>query len=70
MDEKTLKQVAEVIAGKKIKLTPEEARALAERALRFKKENGRLPSITAQDPWERRMAEGVIFLQRKVGADG
>jgi hypothetical protein len=41
MDEKTLKQVAEVIAGKKIKLTPEEARALAERALRFKKENGR-----------------------------
>jgi hypothetical protein len=69
MDEKTLKQVAEVIAAKKISLTPEEARALAERALRFKKENGRLPSITAHDPWERRMAEGVAFLQRKVGAD-
>jgi len=69
MDEKTLKQVAEVIAAKKISLSQEEARALAERALRFKNENGRLPSITAHDPWERRMAEGVAFLQRKVGAD-
>lgn len=70
MDEKTLKQVAEVIASKKMSLTPEEARMLAERALRFKKENGRLPSITSPDPWERRMAEGIVFLQRKVGADG
>nr|WP_319383511.1 DEAD/DEAH box helicase [uncultured Roseibium sp.] len=70
MDEQTLRQVAEIIAAKKIKLTEEEARMLAERALRFKNENGRLPSLTAQDPWERRMAEGIEFLRRKVGKDG
>jgi hypothetical protein len=27
---------------------------------------GRLPSLTAVDPWEKRMAEGIAFLQRKV----
>jgi hypothetical protein len=29
------------------------------RAFAFKKERGRLPSLTAADPWERRMAEGA-----------
>jgi hypothetical protein len=37
---------------------------LARRAVRFKQERGRLPDITAVDPWERRMAEGVAFLSR------
>jgi len=46
----------------KINLTYDDARALAERALKFKEERGRLPSITAQDPWEKRMAEGVAWL--------
>lgn len=64
MNEDSLKQVASVIAGKKVKLTIEEARELAHRALRFKKERGRLPSITAADPWEQKMAEGVAFLAR------
>jgi hypothetical protein len=40
------------------------ARDLAKRALRFKPERGRLPSITSPDAWEKRMAEGVAFLQR------
>ncbi len=66
MTEDSLKQVAAVIAAKKINLTEEEARELAERALKFKKERGRLPEITAADPWEKRMAEGIAFLQRKV----
>ncbi len=64
LDEKTLKQVAAVISAKKIKLTPEEARALAHRALDFKRERGRLPEITSQDAWERRLAEGIAFVQR------
>ena len=42
------------------------ARELAKRALRFKQEKGRLPSLTAADPWEKRMAEGVAFLQLKA----
>lgn len=66
MSESRLKQVAEVIAARRINLTLEEARELAKRALRFKEEKGRLPSLTAADPWERRMAEGVASLQQKA----
>lgn len=69
MSEERLKQVAEVIAAKRVSLTVEEARELAKRALRFKQEKGRLPSLTATDPWEKRMAEGIAFLQRKVKED-
>ena len=66
MSEERLKQVAEVIAAKRSTLTLEEARELAKRALRFKQEKGRLPSLTAADPWEKRMAEGIALLQRKA----
>ncbi len=66
MTEDRLKQVAEVIASRRINLTLDEARELAKRALRFKQEKGRLPSLTAVDPWEKRMAEGVAFLQQKA----
>lgn len=64
MSEESLKQVAAVIAGKRVNLTIDEARALAKRALAFKNERARLPSITSPDAWERRMAEGVAFLAR------
>ncbi|MEQ9357350.1 DEAD/DEAH box helicase [Coleofasciculus chthonoplastes] len=66
MSEERLKQVAAVIAAKRVSLSVDEARELAKRAVRFKQERGRLPSLTATDPWEKRMAEGVAFLQRKV----
>lgn len=64
MTEESLKQVQAVIAGKKTTLTPEEARGLAKRALQFKQERGRLPSLTSPDPWEKKMAEGIAFLAR------
>lgn len=64
MSEDSLKQVAAVISAKKVQLTPEEARDLAKRALKFKQERGRLPSITSADAWEKKMAEGVAFLAR------
>ncbi|MBI1919893.1 MAG: DEAD/DEAH box helicase [Geobacter sp.] len=64
MSEESLKQVAAVIAGKRANLTIEEARELAKRALKFKQERGRLPSITSADAWEKRMAEGVAVLAR------
>jgi superfamily II DNA or RNA helicase len=70
MSEESLKQVAAVIAGKRVNLSLEEARELAIRALKFKQERGRLPSLTAPDPWEKRMAEGIAFLQQKtIGAN-
>jgi len=64
MSEDSLKTVAAAIAAKRTSLTPEEARELARRALKFKQERGRLPSITSADAWEKRMAEGVAFLAR------
>ena len=64
MSEDSLKQVAAIITAKKVQLTPDEARELAQRALRFKREHDRLPSLTSTDAWEKRMAEGVAFLAR------
>ena len=66
MTPERLKAVMEVIAARRVSLTLDEARELATRAKRFKLEKGRLPSLTAMDPWEKRMAEGIAFLQRKV----
>ena len=68
MNEGTLKQVQATINAKKINLTHDEARSLAERALHFKRERGRLPEIASQDAWERRMAEGIEFLKRHAAA--
>ena len=64
MDEKTLRQVQASIAAKRASISYEEARELAQRALRFKQERGRLPDINSQDAWEKRMAEGVAALAR------
>lgn len=58
MSESTLKQVQAAISAKRTKITPEDARELAGRAVRFKKERGRLPAITSADAWEQRLAEG------------
>jgi hypothetical protein len=64
MSEDSLKQVAAAIAAKRTSLTPEEAKELAVRAVKFKKERGRLPAIDSQDAWERRMAEGAAAFVR------
>jgi len=64
MSEDSLKQVAAVIAGKKTKMTPEDAKNYALRAVRFKKERGRLPSISSADAFERLLAEGAAAFVR------
>ncbi len=64
MDARTLSQVQATIAAKRTNISEEEARELAKRALSFKRERGRVPEITSQDPWEKRMAEGVAALAR------
>ncbi|MEG9884122.1 MAG: DEAD/DEAH box helicase [Hyphomicrobiales bacterium] len=69
MGERSFRQMAAVISAKKTKLTVEDARDLARRAVRFKREHGRLPAVASYDPWERKMAEGVAVLKRmKEGA--
>lgn len=64
MTENSLKAMAEVISAKKQNISLEEARELAKRALKFKKERGRLPDIKSSDPWEQRMAQGIAVLTR------
>ena len=72
MSEESLRQVEAIIKARRVSLTPEEARDLAKRAIKFKKDRGRLPDINAQDPYERRMAEGIAFLahMKAEAADG
>jgi superfamily II DNA or RNA helicase len=64
MSEDSLKQVAAAIAAKRTSLTPEDAKELAVRAVKFKKERGRLPAISSTDAWEKRMAEGAAAFVR------
>ena len=64
MSEDSLKQVAAAISAKRANLTPDEAKELAVRAVRFKKERGRVPAVDSQDAWERRMAEGAAAFMR------
>ena len=64
MTEQSLKAMAEVISARKPNISLEEARELARRALKFKKERGRLPDIKSSDPWEQRMAQGIAYLAR------
>jgi superfamily II DNA or RNA helicase len=64
MSEDSLKQVAAAITAKRTTLTPEEAKELAYRAVKFKKERGRLPAISSMDAWEKRMAEGAAAFVR------
>lgn len=64
MSEGVLKQVQAAISAKRTKITPEEAKELANRAVRFKKERGRMPSETSSDAWEQRLAEGAKAFMR------
>lgn len=64
MSEDRLKQVAAVISAKRTSITPEEAKVIAIRAREFKRERGRLPSVTSQDAWEKRLAEGAAAFMR------
>ncbi|MDA8889056.1 DEAD/DEAH box helicase family protein [Hellea sp.] len=64
MDQNTLLRVKEAISAKRVKFTPEEAMDFALRARRFNREHNRLPEITSQDPWEQKIAEGVVAFKR------
>ena len=64
MSEASLRQVAAAISAKRIIMSLEDAKDLALRAVKFKRERGRMPSLTATDPWEKRMAEGATAFVR------
>lgn len=64
LGEQRLREIAAIISAKQTRLSPEEAKDLAIRAFRFKKERGKSPSIGSTDPWEKRMAEGAAAFVR------
>lgn len=64
MSEDSLKQIAAAIAAKKSRISAEDAKVIAKRAVEFKRERGRLPSITSSDPWEKHLAEGAAAFVR------
>lgn len=64
MSEESLKQVAAVISAKRTTITPEDAKVIAKRAVEFKRERGRVPSITSPDAWEKHLAEGAAAFMR------
>ncbi len=58
MDSEVLRQMQEKIAARKVSMTEDEVDA--RRAVIFKRERNRAPSITSNsDPWEKKLAEGV-----------
>lgn len=69
MTESRLREIEAYISQKRIKITPEEARLYAERAVQFKKSHNRLPDIRSRDPWEVRLAQGVVAYH-KYRAEG
>jgi hypothetical protein len=54
MGEESLKHVAAAITAKRTTVPPDEAKELAMRAVKFKRERGRLPSLSSTDAWEKR----------------
>jgi hypothetical protein len=64
MSEESLKQVAAAISAKRTTISPEDAKVIAKRAVEFKRERGRTPSITSQDTWEKHLADGAAAFMR------
>lgn len=66
MNADSLQRVQGIINAKNYPMTLEEAKILGVRAIAFRKDRGRNPSLTSQDPWERTMASGIEFLKREA----
>lgn len=64
LGEARLRAIADVIAAKKITIPPDEARVYAVRAVQWKTERGRAPSLTSPDAWEKKLAEGARAYMR------
>ena len=65
VDAETLRRIHGAITSKRIQMSEEEATALYPRIKEFKQTHGREPSLVAQNPMERRMAEALDWLRNK-----
>ena len=66
MNAQSLKDLARIIAGRRVQMDEDEAYELLKKAAAFKRERGYNPKLESADPWERRMAEGMIYMQRVI----
>lgn len=65
LDSKTLAQIQEAIAGKKVSLTEEDVVNLFPKLQRFVEQHMRVPSLNSADPVERVLAEARAWLVAK-----
>jgi hypothetical protein len=62
---KVLKVIQDTIEATRIKMDFEEAKILWPKIIEFKKMYDKEPTLTANDPLERRMAECIIYLKEE-----
>ena len=62
---KVLKVIQDTIEATRIKMDFEEAKILWPKIVEFKKLHDKEPSLNANDPLERRMAECIIYLKEE-----
>ena len=65
VDADVLKSIHGAITAKRILMTEEEAIVLYPRIKMFKQTHGKEPSLSAADPFEKRMGEALIWLRKK-----
>jgi hypothetical protein len=65
VDAEVLKRIHGAIISKRIQMSEEEATVLYPRIREFKQTHGREPSLVAQNPMERRLAEALEWLRNK-----
>jgi len=54
------------VVGMRSQMSEEEAVILWPRINEFRKEKGREPSVTASEPYERRLADALAYIKRKA----
>ena len=64
-----LKTIQDVVVGMRVSVTEEEAVIFWPKIEEFMEQKGKEPSITANDPLEKRLAEVLAFLRRKHQED-
>jgi hypothetical protein len=61
-----LKTIQDTVVGMRSQMSEEEAVILWPRINGFRKDEGREPSITASEPYERRLADALAYIKRKA----
>lgn len=61
-----LKTIQDTVVGMRSQMSEEEAVILWPRINEFHKEKGREPSVTASEPYERRLADALAYIKRKA----